>query len=318
VAGKDDSADPEALVERARQIEMLSGEGLQPFSMQAELELANSKGSSVKGDYSLDWESASRWREDIRFSDYERLRVGVADGYWQKSGLEYQPAPIFVLDAVLQVKDVLKIRSTEKLTKVKQREKNGLKMNCTDVKGGHDNRTLCFDNSSGALESVEYSVADSLDPHAISRIEYGLFTSVAGRLVPFEVRAFHDHEVIASEQILKMEKANEAPAASFAVPANSEFWAQCEHMQAPKLTYHPEPEYPVAARRMGKQGAVRLYAVIETDGSVSHLRVIQTPGIALSEASVDAVRRWRYQPAMCGQTPVRLETYIDVIYSLRW
>jgi hypothetical protein len=43
--------------------------------MRAELQVFDAKGTPVHGDYSLDWVSPSKWREEIRFGKYERLRV---------------------------------------------------------------------------------------------------------------------------------------------------------------------------------------------------------------------------------------------------
>ena len=79
--------------------------------MQAELQVFDAKGSPVHGDYTLDWVSPSKWREEIRFGQYERLRVGDAKGYWQTTGLSYQPQIIFQLDTLLHLKNALKVRS---------------------------------------------------------------------------------------------------------------------------------------------------------------------------------------------------------------
>jgi len=75
----------------------------------------------VHGDYSLDWVSPSKWREEIRFGKYERLRVGDANGYWQTNGLNYQPEIIFQLDTMLHIKDTIRVRSKQSLGKVKNR-----------------------------------------------------------------------------------------------------------------------------------------------------------------------------------------------------
>jgi outer membrane biosynthesis protein TonB len=60
------------------------------------------------------------------------------------------------------------------------------------------------------------------------------------------------------------------------------------------------------------------YAVIETDGTLSHLTLIQQVTPALEAAVADAVRQWRYKPAACGSTPVRVETAIAVDFHLRY
>jgi outer membrane biosynthesis protein TonB len=56
------------------------------------------------------------------------------------------------------------------------------------------------------------------------------------------------------------------------------------------------------------------YAVIEPDGSVSHLVLIHkaTPTLEAAAAAAEAIRQWRFEPAVCGATPVRVETSIGV------
>ena len=58
------------------------------------------------------------------------------------------------------------------------------------------------------------------------------------------------------------------------------------------------------------------YAVIEADGTLSHLTVIQQVTPAIEAAAADAIRQWRYKPASCGATPIRVETSIAVDFYL--
>lgn len=60
------------------------------------------------------------------------------------------------------------------------------------------------------------------------------------------------------------------------------------------------------------------HAVIETDGTLSHLTLIQQVTPAPEAAAADAVRQWRYKPAACGSTPFRVETAIAVDFHLRY
>jgi TonB family protein len=65
--------------------------------------------------------------------------------------------------------------------------------------------------------------------------------------------------------------------------------------------------YPPSARANYEQGRVVLYAVQEADGALSHLTIIHRAAPDLEAAAVEAVRRWHYRPAVCGQTPIRME-----------
>jgi hypothetical protein len=56
--------------------------------------------------------------------------------------------------------------------------------------------------------------------------------------------------------------------------------------------------------------------VIEEDGTLSHLTLIQRATPALESAAAEALRQWHYKPVVCGQIPIRMETAIPVDFSL--
>jgi hypothetical protein len=100
-ASKEEPSGPEALVSRARMQQDIWAEGTPPMSMRAEIQFSDAKGVMTQGQYIFDWVSPSRWREEIRLANYDRLRVRDDKGYWQKSTLNYQPEIIFQLDLLL-------------------------------------------------------------------------------------------------------------------------------------------------------------------------------------------------------------------------
>ena len=89
-------------------------------------------------------------------------------------------------------------------------------------------------------------------------------------------------------------------------------------MQEAELVDRVLPQYPVSARTNRESGRVKFYAVTEADGTLSHLTVIQQVTPAIESAAADAVRQWHYKPAVCGATPIRVETSIAVDFHLRY
>jgi protein TonB len=58
------------------------------------------------------------------------------------------------------------------------------------------------------------------------------------------------------------------------------------------------PPYPLAARRQGVQGTVRLDLLIAADGGVAEVRLRESSGSAILDHSVmQTVKRWRFIPA---------------------
>jgi protein TonB len=75
------------------------------------------------------------------------------------------------------------------------------------------------------------------------------------------------------------------------------------------------PVYPPIAKTAHIQGTVLLNAIIGKDGSVEELQYISGPAL-LMRAAMDAVRQWQYQPMLVQGAPVRVETQVQVIFSL--
>jgi protein TonB len=72
------------------------------------------------------------------------------------------------------------------------------------------------------------------------------------------------------------------------------------------------PEYPEPARKARVQGTVVLEAVVRRDGSVGEIRVIRSidGDYGFEEASVQAIRQWRYRPGLQDGRPV------DVLFTI--
>jgi hypothetical protein len=311
-ASKEESANPDTLVTKARS-QQVWDERTPPLHIKAELGVAGNDGSTAQGNYIFDWVSPTEWREEIKFANYERLRVRDAKGYWQKSTLDFQPMLVYQLSGMLHVKDVLKIRSVQALGKVKSREKDGVRQSCMAVNWAKaTDRVLCFDDSNGALIGIEYPQNDRQAPPPISRIEFGAFRSVGGKLVPSEVRALKDGKTVATVKVLELTEVKEVNTALFNPPADAVLWPQCDDMQDAQPVERVPLNYSPAARIIAEKRVI-LYAVVEKDGSLSHVTVIQGANPDMNTAAFEAFRRWRYKPAQCGQTAIRAETsmYFD-------
>lgn len=76
------------------------------------------------------------------------------------------------------------------------------------------------------------------------------------------------------------------------------------------------PTYPPSAKAAGIQGTVVLDATITKEGVPVDLRVVSSPSDDLTQASLDAVRQWRYKPVLLNGEPVEVETTININFTL--
>jgi protein TonB len=86
-------------------------------------------------------------------------------------------------------------------------------------------------------------------------------------------------------------------------------------VQAAKLVRQVTPVYPPLARQARISGIVRLEAVISRSGLIESLQVMSGHPL-LTQAALDAVRQWVYQPTLLNNVPVEVLTQIDVNFKL--
>src|SRR5204863_116280 len=70
-----------------------------------------------------------------------------------------------------------------------------------------------------------------------------------------------------------------------------------------RLVYSAPAQYPSMARQVRAEGEVIITLDVDTSGNVSAARAVSGPPI-LRSAALDAVKRWKYQPATLGDKPV--------------
>jgi len=72
-----------------------------------------------------------------------------------------------------------------------------------------------------------------------------------------------------------------------------------------KISGNPPP-YPDEARRVNLLGTVKVEMLVNEKGETSELRVVASAGEILDRAVVNAVRTWRYEPAMKSGVKVKV------------
>jgi TonB family protein len=66
----------------------------------------------------------------------------------------------------------------------------------------------------------------------------------------------------------------------------------------PTCVYCPSPKYAKEAKAAKYEGSVVLQATISEDGRAINISIVKDPGKGLGEKAVEAVRRWKFRPAV--------------------
>jgi TonB family protein len=83
----------------------------------------------------------------------------------------------------------------------------------------------------------------------------------------------------------------------------------------PRAVYQPQPEFSEQARAAHYQGVCTLGMIVENDGTTSHIHVISGLGMGLDEKAIEALRKWRFLPAMKDGAPVRAQIAVELDFQ---
>lgn len=85
----------------------------------------------------------------------------------------------------------------------------------------------------------------------------------------------------------------------------------------PERIHYVEPRYTELARRIRLEGVVIVQATIDKEGDVVDIQVLRGMSMGLTEATVEAVRQWKFRPSTVDSRPVAVLYTLTVHFSLR-
>ncbi|MGH9521203.1 MAG: energy transducer TonB [Terriglobales bacterium] len=87
-------------------------------------------------------------------------------------------------------------------------------------------------------------------------------------------------------------------------------------VSAPRAIYSPDPQYSEEARKAKYQGTVVLWLIVGPDGHPRDIKLARTLGMGLDEKAIEAVRQWKFAPAMKDGHPVAVQINVEVNFRL--
>jgi periplasmic protein TonB len=86
-------------------------------------------------------------------------------------------------------------------------------------------------------------------------------------------------------------------------------------VQMASLIHKVPPVYPKPAIDARVKGTVKLHTVIDKDGTVIEATYVSGPAM-LVQASIDAVKQWRFRPTLLEGVPIQVECVFEVNFHL--
>jgi protein TonB len=87
-------------------------------------------------------------------------------------------------------------------------------------------------------------------------------------------------------------------------------------VSAPTLIFSVDPEFSEEARKAKFMGVVTVNVWVDEHGNPTHVRVIRGVGMGLDEKAVEAVKQYKFKPAMEGGKPVLVELNVEVNFQI--
>jgi protein TonB len=90
-----------------------------------------------------------------------------------------------------------------------------------------------------------------------------------------------------------------------------------DSVDVPKLIKKVNPIYPEEAKKALVQGVVVLEVTTDEEGNVAAVEVLRSESSLLNQASIDAVKQWKYEPMMRQENPVRMSFNVTLTFRLK-
>jgi periplasmic protein TonB len=87
-------------------------------------------------------------------------------------------------------------------------------------------------------------------------------------------------------------------------------------VSAPEVIHSVQPQFTPEARRSDYQGVVGIQLIVDSQGYPQDVRVVHHLGMGLDEQAIEAVRQYKFKPAMYQGHPVSVQMIIDVDFHL--
>ncbi len=87
-------------------------------------------------------------------------------------------------------------------------------------------------------------------------------------------------------------------------------------VSAPRALDTPDPDYSEEARKAKYQGTCVLWLIVGPDGKPRDVKVARALGMGLDQKAIEAVRNWKFEPAMKDGRPVAVQINVEVNFRL--
>lgn len=250
----------------------------------------------LQGHLTLKWESDDHWWRKIAMSDFVQVDIRNGEKQFTSRNASFTPVKIDELIHMLEFAE----RPERSVKTAKNKVENGMEIACLRSERKeieiHD---ICLNSASHEILRDEWTLGE--DEKRMER--YSAYSDFQAYRYPRKLELLSNGRKMITATVTSLTMS--AFDQGLLVPPQGAIERRhCKDMTEPVRVKGQQPEYPASAsqNRVNTDNAVVF--TIATDGSVSNIHLLRSSTQAMDDAMLEAVKAWRFRPAMCGTEPV--------------
>jgi Gram-negative bacterial TonB protein C-terminal len=276
-----------------------------PFDL--EVDFVAKLNGSAKGHLPLNWKSKDQWRSKVEIGGFEQITIQNGEMRHIVRNIGFTPTPIHDLfDLLPFMSSPLRFIAI----KSKVRADSGILMECIQAQPeGFKDHTheVCLDPTSHDLVSDESQTL--YDPR--NREQFADYSEFNGIEYPRKLQLLKNGGLEISATVISLETVL-FDSALLVAPKGAIERRVCPAMKPPVPKDQPIPTYP---QGFSSKGTFAL--TILANGSVGEIHLIGRGDHDIDDATLAALKKWTFKPAMCGAEPVVADFDITVNLNSR-
>ena len=299
-SGAQDHAAEQQVLDAGRKPRDLFQSSGSPFDL--EIDFTAQSREPTSGHLSVKWQSKNHWWSKVAVGGFEQTTIRNGEMEYTVRSFGYTPEMVGELFNLLGFEASPFKHSA---TSQKGRTVDGVAATCVETQNragkGH-NRESCFGTATHELLREDWEVGqDEKDIETFAD-----YSAYEGAVYPKKFQLLKNGEESISASVTTLESAAFDPA--LLVPSKGAIERRkCDGMKPPVQITQFAPNF----ERPRVQGNFRAAITILADGSVGDIDVIHSGGAAMDKASLEAAKKYKFKPAMCGSDPVVADTEIE-------
>lgn len=297
----DHASQPAELIEASHKAVDLSELG--PYQLRATVKWK--LGKEVTGQVTV-FRDKERYRYRLTLADYQEDRW-IINNKLYVSRNHYPPPPKTLLLRLVDRWWLVTPNPSWEKSKVSKERQHGRTEECFEARTGNLTREkLCFDEQTSVL--LKRTGFES------SAVEFEDYAAFERKLYPRRAVVKERDQVVLELTDITITKAD-GPAEDMLVPARAAEFPTCNAPVPARKIKDSVPSIPHHTLLMkGGSAKVYVYGVIAADGSIQNPAVEYSSHPDFTQSALEALKQWRYSPAMCGQEPIPDETEFHFFY----